>query len=259
MGVDGYARGWVGVVVADDGVKALFATTIRKIEEVGRGFGALAVMAIDIPIGLPDIGARQADVMALCVPDLSSAQVRAGCAASRVATAQDCWFPACHRRLETMMVDCADPFHLPRRDQCVRRATPTPAQRPGQGHRDPGSAPPAQRPPAAPGRPTGAVHPGGAGLPRRTGHLASAGNHTAVATAGQPRHHPTMAPRPPRPAARTTQPAQAPGQTAHTRLDPTAGRAPGTRESRMGLVRRVALRCIPGAAGRDSEGGSWVA
>jgi len=24
-------------------------------------------------------------------------------------------------------------------------------------------------------------------------------------------------------------------------------------------VRRVALRCIPGAAGRDSEGGSWVA
>ena len=30
------------------------------------------------------------------------------------------------------------------------------------------------------------------------------------------------------------------------------------RENRMPGVRREALRCIPGVAGRNSEGGSWV-
>ena len=30
-------------------------------------------------------------------------------------------------------------------------------------------------------------------------------------------------------------------------------------ETRSAGVRREALRCIPGAAGRNSEGGSWIA
>ena len=33
----------------------------------------------------------------------------------------------------------------------------------------------------------------------------------------------------------------------------------GVAEHRLHGVRREALRCIPGAAGRNSEGGSWIA
>ena len=64
MGVDGCSRGWVGILVGGDVLEALFAPTIGGLAEMARGFGELAVMAVDIPIGLPDMGAREADVMA---------------------------------------------------------------------------------------------------------------------------------------------------------------------------------------------------
>jgi predicted RNase H-like nuclease len=59
MGVDACKNGWIGVRLSDSGLDALFATTIGELAGLA---GALAVMAIDIPIGLADVGMREADV-----------------------------------------------------------------------------------------------------------------------------------------------------------------------------------------------------
>jgi len=63
MGVDGCTHGWVGIVLTSGRVEALYAPTIGELEAAARGLGEIAVLAIDIPIGLPDAGVRQADVM----------------------------------------------------------------------------------------------------------------------------------------------------------------------------------------------------
>lgn len=60
MGVDACKSGWVGIRLADS-VTAHFA---RTIDELVRNIGAVAVVAIDIPIGLPAAGRRTADVEA---------------------------------------------------------------------------------------------------------------------------------------------------------------------------------------------------
>jgi len=64
VGVDGCAKGWVGIRLADDGVRGLFAPSLGELEAAALEFGEVAVMGIDMPIGLPDAGVRQADVMA---------------------------------------------------------------------------------------------------------------------------------------------------------------------------------------------------
>lgn len=64
LGVDGCSRGWVGILLTIDGLEALFAPTIAALEAEARTIGELAVIAIDIPIGLPDTGSRRADSMA---------------------------------------------------------------------------------------------------------------------------------------------------------------------------------------------------
>lgn len=64
VGVDGCTKGWVGIVLTAGRVEGLFAPTIGKLEVAARKLGEVAVMAIDIPIGLPDAGVRQADVLA---------------------------------------------------------------------------------------------------------------------------------------------------------------------------------------------------
>jgi predicted RNase H-like nuclease len=64
LGVDGCAKGWVGILLADDGVRGLFAPTIGELERAAREFGEVAVMGVDMPIGLPDTGVRRADGMA---------------------------------------------------------------------------------------------------------------------------------------------------------------------------------------------------
>lgn len=64
MGVDGCSKGWVGVLLAADRVAGVFAPTIRGLEAAAREVCDVAVMAIDMPIGLPDDGVRAADVLA---------------------------------------------------------------------------------------------------------------------------------------------------------------------------------------------------
>lgn len=64
LGVDGCKAGWVGIVLPDGAVHPCFATTIGDLAEQASAAGPLDVVAIDMPIGLPDASRRRADVLA---------------------------------------------------------------------------------------------------------------------------------------------------------------------------------------------------
>jgi predicted RNase H-like nuclease len=61
LGVDACRGGWVGIAWSGASVTAHVAPTIADLAELA---GQPAVIAIDIPIGLPDRGFRQADLAA---------------------------------------------------------------------------------------------------------------------------------------------------------------------------------------------------
>ncbi len=63
LGVDACKSGWIGITLSQGALSAHVAAGIGDlVEEAGSG-GPLAVIAIDIPIGLPDTGRRQADLL----------------------------------------------------------------------------------------------------------------------------------------------------------------------------------------------------
>ncbi|NKQ55808.1 DUF429 domain-containing protein [Amycolatopsis sp. K13G38] len=62
LGADACRAGWVGVTLDD--VRAYVAATIGELVELAEADGPVEVVGIDIPIGLPDRGRRQADVLA---------------------------------------------------------------------------------------------------------------------------------------------------------------------------------------------------
>jgi predicted RNase H-like nuclease len=65
LGVDGCRDGWVGVALTDhryDG--AYLARHIDELAGLAETDGTFTVVAVDIPIGLPDVGTRQADILA---------------------------------------------------------------------------------------------------------------------------------------------------------------------------------------------------
>lgn len=64
LGVDACKAGWVGLVLTGLNCGAYVADTIDELVEMADADGPLAVVAIDIPIGLPDRGRRQAEVLA---------------------------------------------------------------------------------------------------------------------------------------------------------------------------------------------------
>jgi len=64
LGVDACKAGWVGVVLHDGAATVHVAKTIAELVADVETDGHLAVIGIDIPIGLPDTGRRQADVLA---------------------------------------------------------------------------------------------------------------------------------------------------------------------------------------------------
>ena len=65
LGVDGCPDGWVGVLLAPGArPTALTSRSIAALVELARESAPVAVVGIDIPIGLPDRGSRQADVLA---------------------------------------------------------------------------------------------------------------------------------------------------------------------------------------------------
>ena len=61
LGVDACKKGWIGL---SSDLRGYFGPTIGAVVQAAEGDGALDVVAIDIPIGLPTSGPRQADVLA---------------------------------------------------------------------------------------------------------------------------------------------------------------------------------------------------
>ncbi|UWP85076.1 DUF429 domain-containing protein [Dactylosporangium fulvum] len=64
LGVDACRGGWVGVALGGGATAAYVARTVAGLVAAAGADGDLAVVAIDIPIGLPDTGRRAADVEA---------------------------------------------------------------------------------------------------------------------------------------------------------------------------------------------------
>jgi predicted RNase H-like nuclease len=65
LGVDGCRAGWVGVLLDGETATAIVGATIGDLVTAARvARPELAVVGIDIPIGLPDSAPRQADVLA---------------------------------------------------------------------------------------------------------------------------------------------------------------------------------------------------
>jgi predicted RNase H-like nuclease len=64
LGVDACKSGWVGIALTEGLVRAYAAAEISGLVEAAAADGPLAVVAVDIPVGLPDTGRRQADVLA---------------------------------------------------------------------------------------------------------------------------------------------------------------------------------------------------
>lgn len=99
LGVDACKAGWVGVVLHDRALVVYVAESIEALVAEAEMDGHLAVIGIDIPIGLPDTGRRQADVLAykLVGPRRSSvfmtpvrAALEAGSHAAAVKVNQEC-------------------------------------------------------------------------------------------------------------------------------------------------------------------------
>jgi predicted RNase H-like nuclease len=61
IGVDACRKGWVGVT---SDLRGYFGATIDQLVATADGDGEPAVVAVDIPIGLPLTGPRQADILA---------------------------------------------------------------------------------------------------------------------------------------------------------------------------------------------------
>jgi predicted RNase H-like nuclease len=64
LGVDACRAGWVAIGLDTSGVRAYAAADIDDVVAHAERDGPIRVVAIDIPIGLPDRGRRRADVLA---------------------------------------------------------------------------------------------------------------------------------------------------------------------------------------------------
>ena len=65
LGVDACAAGWVGVCLRPElPPRVLVGATVQDLLDVARTTGPVSLVAIDIPIGLPDAGSRRADSLA---------------------------------------------------------------------------------------------------------------------------------------------------------------------------------------------------
>lgn len=72
LGVDACKKGWVGL---SNELRGYFGRTIGELVETADAEGVLRVVAIDIPIGLPVNGPRQADMLARKVVGRRSSSV----------------------------------------------------------------------------------------------------------------------------------------------------------------------------------------
>jgi predicted RNase H-like nuclease len=89
LGVDACRKGWVGI---SSDLRGYFGRDIHDLVAAAVEDGALSVIAIDMPIGLPTTGPRQADALARALlgrraPSVFSTPVRAALAAGSHAEA----------------------------------------------------------------------------------------------------------------------------------------------------------------------------
>jgi predicted RNase H-like nuclease len=64
LGADACRAGWIGIALSGDGVQAYVHAEIAGLVGFAAADGPLAVVGIDMPIGLADAGLRQADLLA---------------------------------------------------------------------------------------------------------------------------------------------------------------------------------------------------
>jgi predicted RNase H-like nuclease len=65
LGVDACRSGWAGIVLGDDGtVSGRYAPHIDHLVSRAAELAEVTVVAVDIPVGLPDTGRRRADTLA---------------------------------------------------------------------------------------------------------------------------------------------------------------------------------------------------
>lgn len=64
LGADVCSHGWVGVATGPGGTEVYFGRAIRELLTEAEADGEISVLAIDIPIGLPDNSRRRADELA---------------------------------------------------------------------------------------------------------------------------------------------------------------------------------------------------
>lgn len=64
LGVDACKAGWIGIALSQGTLSAYTAAEIGVLVEDASSSGPLSMIAIDIPIGLPDMSRRQADLLA---------------------------------------------------------------------------------------------------------------------------------------------------------------------------------------------------
>ena len=61
-GIDGYRRGWVAVVLVDGRFER--AIVAKRLADLAERLDASGIIGVDVPIGLPESGARAADLEA---------------------------------------------------------------------------------------------------------------------------------------------------------------------------------------------------
>ncbi len=65
LGVDAYKRGWVSVALDESGFAGvLTAPDIAVVEAEATERWGVEIIVVDVPIGIPDVGPRQADLLA---------------------------------------------------------------------------------------------------------------------------------------------------------------------------------------------------
>jgi len=64
LGVDGCKAGWIGIALDGNTIRGYLEPTIGELVTEAESDGPLDVVAVDIPIGMPDEGLRTADVEA---------------------------------------------------------------------------------------------------------------------------------------------------------------------------------------------------
>jgi len=64
LGLDGCKAGWIGIVLSPAEPAAVFGNTIDDVVAAASARIPIQVIAIDIPIGIPESGPRQADTQA---------------------------------------------------------------------------------------------------------------------------------------------------------------------------------------------------